>query len=25
MRIASKAAGDRKVVDNLTIVEGGRR
>jgi osmotically-inducible protein OsmY len=25
MRIASKAAGDRMVVDNLTIVEGGRR
>jgi hypothetical protein len=25
MRIASKAAGDRTVVDNLTIVEGGRR
>jgi osmotically-inducible protein OsmY len=25
MRIASRAAGDRKVVDNLTIVEGGRR
>ena len=24
MRIASKAAGDRTVVDNLTIVEGGR-
>jgi BON domain len=25
MRIASKAAGDRTVVDNLTIVEGGKR
>ena len=25
MRIASRAAGDRTVVDNLTIVEGGRR
>lgn len=25
MRIASKAAGDRTVVDNLSIVEGGRR
>jgi osmotically-inducible protein OsmY len=25
MRIATKAAGDRTVVDNLTIVEGGRR
>jgi osmotically-inducible protein OsmY len=25
MRIASKAAGDRPVVNNLTIVEGGRR
>jgi osmotically-inducible protein OsmY len=25
MRIASKAAGDRRVVNDLTIVEGGRR
>jgi osmotically-inducible protein OsmY len=25
IRIASKAAGDRRVVNNLTIVEGGRR
>ena len=25
MRIASKAAGDRRVVNNMTIVEGGRR
>jgi osmotically-inducible protein OsmY len=25
MRIASKAAGDRPVINNLTIVEGGRR
>jgi len=25
MRIASKAAGDRRVINNLTIVEGGRR
>jgi osmotically-inducible protein OsmY len=25
MRIASKAAGDRRVVNNLSIVEGGRR
>ena len=25
MRIAGKAAGDRRVINNLTIVEGGRR
>jgi osmotically-inducible protein OsmY len=25
IRIASKAAGDRRVVNNLTLVEGGRR
>jgi osmotically-inducible protein OsmY len=25
IRIASKAAGDRRVINNLTIVEGGRR
>jgi len=25
IRIASKAAGDRRVVDNLSIKEGGRR
>jgi osmotically-inducible protein OsmY len=25
MRIAAKAAGDRRVINNLTIVEGGRR
>jgi osmotically-inducible protein OsmY len=25
MRIASKAAGDRRVVDNLTLIQGGRR
>ena len=25
IRIASKAAGDRRVVDNLAIKEGGRR
>jgi osmotically-inducible protein OsmY len=25
IRIARKAAGDRKVIDNLTIKEGGRR
>jgi len=25
MRIASKAAGDRRVINNLTIVQGGRR
>jgi osmotically-inducible protein OsmY len=25
MRIASKAAGDRRVINNLTLVEGGRR
>jgi osmotically-inducible protein OsmY len=25
MRIAGKAAGDRRVVNNLTIVQGGRR
>jgi osmotically-inducible protein OsmY len=25
MRIASKAAGDRRVINNLIIVEGGRR
>jgi osmotically-inducible protein OsmY len=25
MRIAGKAAGDRRVVNNLTMVEGGRR
>lgn len=25
MRIAGKAAGDRRVIDNLTIIQGGRR
>ena len=25
LRIASKAAGDRRVVDNLSIIQGGRR
>jgi osmotically-inducible protein OsmY len=25
MRIASKAAGDRRVINNLTLVEGGKR
>jgi hypothetical protein len=25
VRIAAKAAGDRRVINNLTIVEGGRR
>jgi osmotically-inducible protein OsmY len=25
MRIAGKAAGDRRVINNLTIVQGGRR
>jgi osmotically-inducible protein OsmY len=25
LRIAAKAAGDRRVINNLTIVEGGRR
>ena len=25
MRIAGKAAGDRRVVNNMTIVQGGRR
>jgi osmotically-inducible protein OsmY len=25
MRIASKAAGDRRVINDLTLVEGGRR
>jgi osmotically-inducible protein OsmY len=25
LRIASKAAGDRRVINNLTIVQGGRR
>lgn len=25
VRIASKAAGDRRVINNLTIVQGGRR
>jgi len=25
MRIAGKAAGDRRVVDNLTLIQGGRR
>jgi osmotically-inducible protein OsmY len=25
MRIASKAAGNRRVIDNLTLIQGGRR
>ena len=25
MRIAGKAAGDRRVIDNLTLIQGGRR
>ena len=25
LRIASKAAGDRRVIDNLTLIQGGRR
>jgi osmotically-inducible protein OsmY len=25
MRIASKAAGDHRVIDNLTLIQGGRR
>jgi BON domain len=25
LRIAGKAAGDRRVVDNLTLIQGGRR